>query len=437
MALRALVLRKTIDDLQAQLNAMSDADLLKTEGEVRKSLEELTPESTEEERSAVEEASKKADAARADYNQKRAALEEKIRAAQAELGKLEEEQSSATEAKKEREERTMPVTRNFATRAIRNMNMEERDSFAQREDVHSFAENIRSLAGAQNRSVTGADLLIPETILPMLYDEIYGASKLMPVVNRVSVRGKARQTIAGKIPEAIWQEMFTALKELSISFSSVEVDAYKVGGYIVVNNEYLQDSDINLVDEVLSKISQGIALAVDKAIVYGTGTKMPTGFAATATKANVAGKTDIALYKAFIEATGSLKHANGSLFWVANHKTRTKLVVASMSINAAGAIVAGTQNQMPIIGGQIIELDFVPDDEVLGGYGKDYILAERQGASLATSTDYKFVEDQTVFRGVARYDGKPVFVDGFICVGLGATDPTAAIDPAHKFAGVE
>ena len=53
MALRALVLRKTIDDLQAQLNAMSDADLLKTEEEVRKSLEELTPESTEEERSAV------------------------------------------------------------------------------------------------------------------------------------------------------------------------------------------------------------------------------------------------------------------------------------------------------------------------------------------------------------------------------------------------
>lgn len=432
--LRALVLRKNIDDLQEQLAGMTDTDLLKNEEEVRKALEELTPESTEEERSAVTAMSDKADAARKEYTDKRAMIEEKIRAAQDELKSLEKDQTPKPQANK-KEGRGMKL--NFATRAIKNMTIEQRTAFAESEDLHKFAEGIRSLAGMQTRAVTGADLLIPETILPMLYDEVYGSSRLMPVVRRVSVKGKARQTIAGKIPEGIWQEMYTALNELSISFSSIEVDGYKVGGYIVINNEYLQDSDINLTDEIISKLGQGIAYAVDKAIVYGTGTKMPTGFAATATKANVAGKTDIALYKAFIEATGALKHENGSIFWVCNHATRTKLISASMSINAAGAIVAGVNAQMPIIGGQIIEEDFIPNDEILGGYGQDYLLAERQGASLATSTDYKFVEDQTVFKAVARYDGKPVFSDGFICIGLGATDPTAAIDPAHKFAGVE
>lgn len=429
--LRALVLRKNIDDLQAQLVGMTDADLLKNEEEVRKALEELTPESTNEERSAVAAMSDKADDARKEYNDKRATIEEKLRAAQDELKNLEKDQAPKAQTN-QKGERGMKL--NFATRAIKNMTVEQRTAFAESEDLHKFAEGARSLAGMQTRAVTGADLLIPETILPMLYDEVYGASRLMPVVRRVSVKGKARQTIAGKIPEGIWQEMYTALNGLSISFASIEVDGYKVGGYIVINNEYLQDSDINLADEIISKLGQGIAYAVDKAIVYGTGTKMPTGFAATATKANVAGKTDIALYKAFIEATGSLKHENGSVFWVCNHATRTKLVAASMSINAAGAIVAGVNAQMPIIGGQIIECDFVPNDEILGGYGQDYLLAERQGATISSSTDYKFVEDQTVFKAVARYDGKPVFSDGFMCIGLGSTDPTAAIDSAHGFA---
>ena len=83
--LRALVLRKNIDDLQEQLAGMTDTDLLKNEEEVRKALEELTPESTEEERSAVTAMSDKADAARKEYTDKRAMIEEKIRAAQDEL----------------------------------------------------------------------------------------------------------------------------------------------------------------------------------------------------------------------------------------------------------------------------------------------------------------------------------------------------------------
>ena len=93
LMLRALVLRKNIDDLQEQLAGMTDTDLLKNEEEVRKALEELTPESTEEERSAVTAMSDKADAARKEYTDKRAMIEEKIRAAQDELKSLEKDQT--------------------------------------------------------------------------------------------------------------------------------------------------------------------------------------------------------------------------------------------------------------------------------------------------------------------------------------------------------
>ena len=107
---------------------------------------------------------------------------------------------------------------------------------------------------------------------------------------------------------------------------------------------------------------------------------------------------------------------------------------ASMSINARVAVVAGVAGQMPVEGGKIIECDFVPNDEMLGGDGQDYLLAQRAGISMDTSEHAMFIQDKTVFRAKARFDGKPVFADGFIAIGLGAEAPTAKIDAGHPFA---
>lgn len=110
-----------------------------------------------------------------------------------------------------------------------------------------------------------------------------------------------------------------------------------------------------------------------------------------------------------------------------------ELMSEAVSINAAGAIVSGVSNTMPVIGGAIETLDFVKEGEIYGGYGARYLLGERKGIDLKVSEEYKFVEDQTVFKGTARYDGKPVFQDAFIGFGLSAA-ATAAIDTNHPFA---
>lgn len=444
--LRALVLGKKISDLRKQLQELNDKDARFAEREksLTADFNSLTDESTEEERTAVEEAMNAYDKEKREHDDKKKDLEREISDTEKELNELEDKQ------KTEPEGATTPATEDdnrskrgafimpYRTRSINNMTMEQRNAFAESEDVKAFADGVRSLYGRkETRGITGADLTIPTTVLSILHDEVYGASKLMKYVNVQRVNGKARRNILGEVPEGIWVEMYSSLNELALVFTDKEVDGYKVEGFIPVYNEILQDSDINITDEVVSALAQGLAKAIDKAIVYGSAAaKQPTGFAATAIKANIGGKTDTALYKGMIEATGDMKHENGDTFWVMNRKTRMKLIAASMAINAAGAIVAGVSNQLPVIGGDIVEVDFVPNDEIAGGYGMDYMLAERQGATLAVSDQVKFLDDQTVFRGVARYDGKPVFNDGFICIGLGSTDPTAKIDAAHGFASV-
>ena len=98
-----------------------------------------------------------------------------------------------------------------------------------------------------------------------------------------------------------------------------------------------------------------------------------------------------------------------------------------MSINAAGAIVSGQNGTMPIVGGVIEVLDFVPDNVIIGGYFELYLLAERAGQKFAQSEHAFFVQDQTAFKGTARYDGLPVIAEAFVAIGIDGTTPNATM----------
>ena len=80
---------------------------------------------------------------------------------------------------------------------------------------------------------------------------------------------------------------------------------------------------------------------------------------------------------------------------------------------------------MPVTGGIIEVLNFIPDNTIIGGFFDLYLLAERDGAKFAQSEHAFFINDATVFKGTARYDGQPVIAEGFIVIGLESTTPDA------------
>ena len=82
---------------------------------------------------------------------------------------------------------------------------------------------------------------------------------------------------------------------------------------------------------------------------------------------------------------------------------------------------------MPVIGGEIIELDFIPDGEIIYGYADEYLLVERKGIQLAMSEHVLFLEDITLYKGTARYDGLPVIAEGFAAIAIGGGTPTASV----------
>ncbi len=457
--LKVIMLRKKLSEVTKKLTEAREKtkELATREKELEAAIEEAQ---TEEEKEAVSQEVEQYEKDKEENDESVRTLEKEVSDTESELAELESKQRQAEPAPEARMRgvETVKTTR----KKFFGMTVQERDAFFARDDVHAFLERVRTL-GTQNRAITGAELTIPSVMLELLRENIEENSKLYKHVRVQSVPGKARQTIQGTIPEAVWTEMNAAINELSLVFNDAEVDGYKVAGYMVINNAVLKDSDIDLASTIITSLGQSIGLALDKAILYGTSKKMPTGVVTRLAQAakpetypdtarewknlsssNIvsiaAAKKGVDLFKEIVIASGNAKgkYSTGNRFWAMNETTKTKLVAEALSFNAAGAIATGMGDTMPIVGGAIETLDFIPDNVIVGGYGDLYLLAEREGAQITQSEHVKFLEDQTVYKGLARYDGLPVIAEGFVVIGILGTTPTAdmtfAEDTANKAA---
>ena len=478
MALKQLLLSKRIAGIKKQLDELRQrdaefltrrAELQTREAELEAAVNEITDDTPEADKTVVDEAvatfeadqqALESDQATNDSEKKK--LEDEILALQQELDEIDKRAATPPPAAiplQVPEQRKGDIPMSNRMKFLGVLAPEQRSAFIERDDVKDFLVRVRGFKG-QQRAVTGAELTVPEVVLDLLRDNLHRYSKLITKINLKPVPGKARQNVAGTIPEAIWTETVGSLNELAMLFNQVEVDGYKVGGFVPIPNSTLEDSDLNLANEILDVLGQALGFAIDKAILFGTGAKMPVGtatrLAQTAQPAywgtHAPAWTDLhstniqkidpsSMTPAEFFAALTLKlfiakpnYSNGERWWVMNSNTYAVILAKSITFNAAGALVATANKTMPIIGGDVVLLEFMADNDIIGGYGSLYLLAERSGSQLASSDQVKFIEDQTVFKGTARYDGMPVIGEGFVMVNIANTAPTTVVAFASDIA---
>lgn len=458
MALKTLMLRSKIEKAKKALEALraKDAEFEKREADLEAAIAEAADsnaEDAEEAQKTIEEEVEKFDSEKKEHEDEKAKLEGEIAELEASLAEAEAEQDTdpeepaPAEDKEERKEKKIMDVRN------RFFHGRDVNGIFEREDVKAYLAEIRSCI-ENKRELTNVGLTIPETFIGLIKENIFEYSKLYKHVNVQAISGNGREIVQGTVAEAIWTECCAVLNELSLAFNDAEIDCFKVAGYYKVCNAVLEDNDVDLATKLLEALSQAIGLAIDKAILYGrnaSGTqKMPLGvvsrLAQTSEPANYpatarawvdlhtsnikslsAGLTGAALFKAIILASGNAKsnYSRGEKVWLMNEATYTKLMAETLSVNGNGQLVAGMNGQMPAVGGVIEVLNFIPDNTIIMGYFDLYLLGERAGTKFAQSEHVFFIQDQTVFKGVARYDGQPVIAEAFVAIGLEATTPDA------------
>lgn len=463
MALKVLLLRKKLTEKQNALAGLErSAEAFETrEAELAADIEAAQ---TDEERQVVEEAVESFETERNQNQTEQETLRGEISALEEEIRQAEETARQALSGAAGREERkdekSMEI--NQTRTAFFGMTVQQRDAFMARQDVKDFLARVRSLRG-QNRSVTGAELGVPTVMLDILRENMHRYSKLLHRVRYRAIKGNARQNIAGTVPEAVWTEAIGSLNELNLNFHQIEVDGFKVGGYCAIPNSTLEDDDdLELATSIMEMMGQAIGRGADKAFIYGDGVKKPIGIVtrlAAATQPSWWGTNQGAFTN--LSATHVLKLAgadltgeqffqklisylgvaqpkystSGEATWVMNHKTHIDLLSRCLAFNAAGALVAGMNNTMPIIGGEIVEIEDVPDYEIAGGFMDCYTAVERHGATVKSSDIPMMIQDQTVFVATQRMDGKPAVGEAFVVVNYNnvavTTSATFAEDKAN------
>ena len=461
--LKALMLRRSIDAKKAELAALEgkDAEFATREAELETAINEVEPGNQEQE-AAVTAEIEKFENERTAHGEQKKALTEEVQRMEGELEELERsapkpQNNDPKHGEKVRGEMHMEniniraLPRN--QRAFDALNAERRAAILAQEDTKAFLAQLRSMKG-QSRAITGGELTIPVVFLELVAENMYRYSKLL---NRVRVRnltGEARQTIAGTVPEAVWTEMCAAINELTFAFNQITVDGYKVAGFVPVCNSLLEDNDVNLASWIVEMLSESIGLAMDKAILYGKGTGMPLGIVTRLAQqsapanypANAPAWVDLhtsnikqiggdsvtgaAFWAALVEATGNTftRYSRGEQFWAMNSKTYSKLKSKLITFTASGDIVANIFGVLPIVNGDVDILEFMPDGDIVGGYGDLYLLSMRSGMTIEASREVQFIQDNTVFKAKQRADGQPIIPGAFVAVNINNAAVTTVMD---------
>ena len=474
MSLRTLMIRTHLDRKNAELEQLlsQDGAFAAREAELAAAIGEAV---SPEERETVEAAVSSFEADQSAHASAVNTLREEIGALQEQLDAIEAQNppapaQTAAEPMNERTEsamntiniRSLPMT----VRAFDALPLPQRQETLAREDVKAFLGGLRAMKGAQ-ASVTGGELTIPVVMLDLIAENMYRYSKLLNRVRVRSVDGQARQTIAGTVPEAVWTEMCGIINELTFKFNQITLDGYKVAGFVPVCNSLLEDNDVNLASWIVEMLSESVGLAMDKAILYGKGAAyhQPLGIVTRlAQESKPAGYPDSApdwvdlhtsniisinnsytgaeFWAALTVAAGNTftRYARGGQFWAMNSKTYAKLKSKAITFTASGDVVANVYGLLPIVTGDIDILEFMPDNDIVGGYGDLYLLAQRAGMTIEASREVQFIQDNTVFKGKMRADGAPAIAGAFVAINIAGSTPATsmlfAADDANTVSGL-
>ncbi len=469
MALKTLTLRKKIDLLRKQLNPL----LEKREAYKQREAElEADIDKAEQIDADVEAAIDAFEAERDENDKAIGKLEGEIEGLERDLEAEEQAQNTnppaaagnpqtSAEINEQRGRNTMN-TRDI----IPSMNLRDRlIQIAVRDDSKVFLNHIRD-AFQNKRALSNVGVLLPDVYLDLIRIEIERKSRLLPYVRVVDVSGDAVQPIMGSIPEAVWTDCCAALNEIDLGFNQIEAGCHKVGAYMAVCNATLEDSDIALASEIVSVLGTSVAKARDKATLFGDGVHMPLGIVTRLAQQskpanwganapawsdlhtsnvitlNIDASSGAAFFQALIEKLAVAKPKdvtnNDSLVWVMNRKTHLHIRAKALAFDSSAALVANT-NIMPVIGGTVIEFedDDIADNEIIGGFFGNYLMARRAGMRIGSSDIPLFLKDMTTFKATARCDGKPVFGEAFVIVNFANTSPTTSKDFAPDWANTD
>ncbi|AWA43105.1 phage major capsid protein [Trueperella pyogenes] len=258
--------------------------------------------------------------------------------------------------------------------------------------------------------------LVPDEFEQTLVQSLADQNVIRGLANVIqTTRGDRKIPIVATHGTAAWLDEGTQYTESNEVFEQVSLSAFKLGTFLKISEELLNDSAFNLEAYLASEFARRIAAAEEEAFLVGTGTGQPTGIFTTG-----GGQAGVTSAKATDISADDLIDLHYSLrapyrknaTWLMNDstvKTVRKLKDTTGQYLWQPALTAGSPDL--ILGKPVHTSAYAPEIKagaktVAFGDFSYYWIADRQGRSFKRLNELFATTGQVGFLASQRVDGK-------------------------------
>lgn len=278
----------------------------------------------------------------------------------------------------------------------------------------------------------GVEALVPSTVFDRVFEDLRVNRPLLAEIDFVNTTATTEWITRNSDTEGAWWGSLTAAitKKLEATFKKEKTELFKLSAYVPVAKAMLDLGPTWLDKFVREILFESLAIALELAIVAGTGKEQPIGMikdlkgnvvegvypnkAATALndlKPGTLGKSIMApLTKNGTKTvTSVLMIVNPLDYW-------EKIFAQTTFLTADKTYVYGV---LPIPA-KIVQSTAVTQGTMIAGRAKDYFMGVGSTQKIEHSDHYKFLEDERTYIAKQYANGHPIDNDSFIVFDISA-----------------
>lgn len=282
----------------------------------------------------------------------------------------------------------------------------------------------------------GVETLVPATVFDRVFEDLRVNRPLLAEIDFVNTTATTEWITRNSDTEGAWWGTLTSAiqEKLEASFKKEKTELFKLSAYVPVAKAML-DLGPQWLDRFVREILfESLAIALELAIVKGTGKEQPIGMIKDLAGAVVEGvypdKAATALNDLTPVTLGAsimapltkngTKVVNSVLMVVNPLDYWEKIFAQTTFLTADKTYVYGV---LPIPA-KIVQSVAVPQGTLIAGRAKDYFMGVGSTQKIEHSDHYKFLEDERTYIAKQYANGKPQDNDAFLVFNIsGMTVP--------------
>ncbi|ENB4264211.1 phage major capsid protein [Bacillus cereus] len=293
-------------------------------------------------------------------------------------------------------------------------------------------------------SFAGTEALVPPTVIERVFEDLVGSHELLSKINFVNVGALTEWILKkGDIQTAFWGKLCQAHKELlDEGFETINITQYKLSAFMPVCKAMLDLGPTWLDRYVRTVLVESLKIALEVAIVKGTGKDQPIGMTKDllnvtngehADKAVTGVLKDLSPYTlgnimALLTRDGK-RNPDDVMLIVNPVDYWAKIYGYTTRPNADGTYA---YNVLPIPG-SIVKSHAVDKGKMVVGMAKDYFLGLGGAQRLDVYDQTRAIEDEDLYIAKMYANGRADRNDSFLVYDItGLVDPNTVKPPAGE-----